>query len=256
LSISPLKFAAELFCLRRVGTAFVRAGSCPVPARFDIFAHHPYTIAATPTKHAYAYDDVLIGDMSKLSRLLSTADRLHTVAPDIKHELWVTEWGWITNPPNTSEGDPDATAARYVAYSMYEMWKNGVQMVIWQDVQDVDAPDADGAGRGLYFQSGQPKLTLQAFAFPVVAGVHGGRGFAWGRAPVSRRVRVFVERAAGRRWKVISTTRTASDGVFDVTFRARGNGLYRAQIAHGATSLAYKSTPIPPKRTNLKFYSG
>lgn len=252
-SVSPLKFAAELFCLRRVGTTFVRGGSCPVRARFDVFAHHPYTLAATPTKPAYNYDDVLVGDMGKLSRLLRTADRLHTIAPAIEHQLWVTEWAWVSNPPNKVVGDSPATAARYVAYSMYEMWRSGVQLIIWQELQDV--PNDSTSGRGLYTRSGHPKLMLRAFAFPVVAGVSGGRGFAWGRAPVSRRVGIVVQRATGHGWKTVAKTLTASDGVFYVRFRARGNGRYRAQIARGATSLVYDSTPIPPRRTHL-FSSG
>lgn len=252
-SVSPLVFAADLFCLRRVGTAFIRGGPCPVRARFDVFSHHPYSLAATPTKPAYNYDDVLVADMGKLSRLLRAAERLHTVAPAIRHRLWVTEWAWFTDPPNHVVGDSPGTAARYVAYAMYEMWRAGAQLVIWQIIEDT--PAAATPGGGLYTRSGRPKLMLSAFAFPLVAGVSRGRGFAWGRAPVSRRMPIVVQRAAGRSWKTVAKALTASDGVFYVRFRARGNGRYRAHIVHGATSLAYDSTPIPPRRTHL-FNSG
>lgn len=61
----------------------------------------------------------------------------------------------------------------------------------------------------------------------------------------------MVERAAGHRWNVIAKTLTSSDGVFYVQSLARGNGRYRARVVHGATSLAYDSTPIPPRRTHL-----
>ncbi len=253
LSVSPLKFAADLMCLRRVGTSFVRGGSCPDRARFDVFAHHPYTLAATPTKPAYRYDDVLIADMGKIRDVVRAAERLHTIAPEIRHQTWVTEWGWPTNPPNKATGDSDSTAARYVAYSMYEMWHNSVSLVIWQTIQDV--PDPQFPGGGLYTSAGRPKLTLRAFAFPVVASVSHASGFVWGRAPVSRRVRVVVERAAGRRWQRVTTTLTGSDGVFEVRFHARGNGVYRARVVQGPTSLAYDSRPIPPRRTHL-FNSG
>ncbi len=109
-STSPLAFAAQLFCLQRAGTGYHRAPSCPRRANFDVFAIHPYTLAATPTKHAYHYDDVLVGDMDKVSAIVRAADRLRTVGGPRRHAIWVTEWGWFTNPPNQCVGDTWMTA--------------------------------------------------------------------------------------------------------------------------------------------------
>ena len=190
--------------------------------------------------------------MGKIARLVHTADRLHTDAPAIRHSIWVTEWGWFTNPPNTQVGDSPAVAARYVAYSMYEMWKNGVSTVIWQTVRDL--PVNDPIGGGLYTSTGQPKLTLQAFAFPVIASVTHGRGLVWGRVPVSHRVRVSIQHAVGHRWRRLATTTSGRDGVFSIRIRAKHNGVYRAQADH-LISLPYNSRPIPPKRTH-DFNSG
>jgi hypothetical protein len=180
---------------------------------------------------------------------VQTADRLYTDLPAIHHQIWVTEWGWVTNPPDKSVGDSPGVAARYVAYSMYEMWKNRVSLVIWQVVDDFAEATPDG--RGLYTNQGKPKVTVSAFGFPVVASVSGNGGFAWGRVPISRRVAVRVQRQAGRRWTNVTTTVTGSDGVFYVRIRAHGNGLYRAQVVGGPTSLPYDSRPIPPRRTHL-----
>lgn len=258
LSISPLTFAAQLMCLNRVGVAFVRRNSCQ-PAHFDVLATHPYTLSATPTKHAYHYDDVLIGDMNKISSLVSTANALHAVQPAIQAQTWVTEWGWFTDPPDTQVGDPPALTARYVAYSMYEMWRAGVSRVIWFVAQDAAVTGQNSPsffyGGGLYDSSGRPKPTLRAFAFPFVAGVSHRRGFGWGRAPVGGGGRVVVEQRAGRRWRRVALARTGPDGVFFARFRARHNGFYRARVVHGAVSLAYDSTPIPPRQTHA-FYSG
>src|SRR5205085_8044529 len=107
-------------CLHRVGAGFRANRSCPQRVHFDAFALHPYTLAATPTKHAYKPGDVLVGDMGRLQDLVQTADRLHTDSPKIHHQIWATEFAWFTNPPNPLLGDAAATAARYVAYSMYE----------------------------------------------------------------------------------------------------------------------------------------
>ena len=259
LSISPLAFYARLLCLTRVGTSFQRAGSCPEPARFDVLADHPYSLAASPTKHAYNYDDVLVGDMGKLSRLLRTADRLHTVLPVEHHGMWVTEWSWFTNPPNTTIGDSPSIAARYTAYSSYEMWKAGVSVVIWFKITDPGGSSETDpgfvAGGALYDGAGHPKPMMRAFTFPFVAGVAHGRGFGWGRAPVAARQVVTVQRRQGPRWLPVAMTRTLGDGTFSVRFRAGGNADYRASVTRGPTSLAYDSAPIRPRRTHA-FYSG
>ena len=257
LSMSPLTFAAQLMCLDRVGTQFVRARSCPEQARFDVFSIHPYSLAATPTKHAYHYDDVLVGDLGKVDALLKAADTLHTVYPSEHHGLWVTEWSWFTNPPNTQVGDSPATAARYTAYSMYEMWKAAVSVVIWFQIQDAPyvVPTGVTPGGGLYDSTGHAKPMMSAFAFPFVAGDTGRTGFGWGRAPVPAGHVVDVEREAGHHWLRVASAMTRTDGTFYVTFTASGNANYRAHVEQGPTSQTYNSTPIPPKRTHL-FNSG
>jgi hypothetical protein len=248
-SIPPLNFAARLLCLHPAGSSFAPNRSCQ-RVKFNILGMHPYALAATPTKHAYKPGDVLVGDMGELRALLSATNRFHTAVPSTGHVIWVTEFHWYTNPPNPVIGDREATAARYVAYSMYEMWRSGVQLVVWQQVGDGPGHDA-ASGPGLYSASGRPKLTLQAFAFPVVASVSHGRGFVWGRAPVSSPASIVVEHFVGGSWRSVSTVSTGRYGVFAAYFRARGNGVYRAQMIGGSTSLAYNSRPIPPRRTHL-----
>jgi hypothetical protein len=243
---SPLKFAANLLCVRRVRTHFVRGASCPQKARFNVLNMHPYGFGSTPTKHAYRYDDVLAADMSKLRKLLNTAQRLHTVTG--KHKLWVTEFAWATNPPNPTIGDSPATAARYIAYAMYEMWKAQTSLVIWAPLSDKTGGSITELGTGVLAGDGTPRLSLQAFAFPFVATVSRRRGSAWGRVPVSRRVKVFVQHKTKHGWRTVSSVRTGRDGVFTAHFAARGNGTYRARVAHGQTSLEYFSARIPGKR--------
>ena len=258
-SISPLKFAAQLMCVHRAGRRFFPNRACPQPAHFDIFAIHPYTLAATPTKHAYHYDDVLVGDVAKVAALMRSADRLHTVRPRGRHPIWTTEWGWFTNPPDTQVGDSWSTAGRYVAYSMYEMWRAGVSLVTWLTVQDpmITASNVPvfTLGGGLYDKYGRAKPSLRAFEFPFVASIRRGKASAWGRAPVTSWATIVVQRRSRRKWLRVASVRTGSDGVFTASFRAGRNGVYRARLGTGLASLAYDSRAIPPKRTHL-VYSG
>jgi hypothetical protein len=245
-STPPLDFGAQLLCLRRSESSFRPNHSCRSPARFDIFAIHPYSLDATPTEPASKPGDVLVADMGKVAELVHTADRLHTV-PGGPHKIWVTEWGWFTNPPDAQYGDPPTVAARYVAGSMYEMWRSGVSLVIWLDVRD--SPTEYLKGGGLYTTSGIPKPTLRAFAFPFVASVSGGSGLAWGRVPVSGVTAVRIQRQAGSRWSTVAVVQSSGAGIFTARFRSRGRGRYRA-LADGRLSLAYDSTPIPPRHTH------
>jgi hypothetical protein len=244
----PLKLAAQMMCLRRVGTRFTKLGGCTA-APFDIFAEHPYSLGVTPTETvpSQVYDDVRVGDVYKLRNLLNAASRLHTLGSR-RPPLWITEWGWATNPPDRKEGDPFNAAARYVAYSMYSMFKQGASVVVWQEIHDGTANGLPGSG--LETKSGRRKLSMQAFTFPFIASVSHRRGFAWGRAPVSRRVRVFVQRQTHGRWKTVASTQSGSDGIFSVRFGATGNATYRAQVSHGSRSLTYNSAAIPPRSTH------
>jgi hypothetical protein len=248
-STAPLDFGAALLCLHRTGRSFDPNPSCPQRTDFDVFAVHPYSLAATPTKHAYKPGDDLVGDMGEVSALVRTSDAFHTAYPTISHQIWVTEFAWFTNPPNALVGDSEAIAARYVAYSLYEMWRSGVSLIIW--LAATDSRGADINGGGLYSSSGRPKLMLRAVAFPVIASVTRRTGFVWGRAPAAGGARVVIERASGRQWRNAATTLTGPDGVFTARFRASGNGVYRARVLGGLTSLAYDSRPIPPVRTHL-----
>jgi hypothetical protein len=246
LTVSPLKFAADMMCLRRTGARFVRTGHCRATP-FDIFAEHPYSLTVTPTQPAGSYDDVLVADVHKLRDLLNAASRLHTIGRG-PHPLWFTEWGWVTRPPDSKVGDSFSTAARYVAYSMYEMWRAGGSLVVWQGIRD-GTPGQLG-GSGLETGSGRVKPSLKAFGVPFIASVTRGRGFAWGRVPVSLPASVAVQRRTRHGWRTVAHAETGADGVFSVGFRARGNAVFRAQSG-AITSLPYYSARIPARRTHL-----
>jgi hypothetical protein len=240
----PLKFAAQMMCLSRVGTRFVPLSGCS-PAPFDIFAEHPYSLGVTPTETVpkQVYDDVRVGDVYKVRKLLNAAARLHTLGSR-RPPFWVTEWGWATNPPDPKEGNSFKVAARFVAYSMYEMWRQGASVIVWQEIHDGTANGLPGSG--LETKTGKPKPSMQAFTFPFIASVTRHSGFGWGRAPESHAVNVKVQRLSRHGWITVAHTTTSSDGLFKVHFFASHNAIYRARVLHGPKSLAYYSAPIPP----------
>ncbi len=192
----------------------------PQRAKFDVFAVHPYSLDATPTKRAFKSGDLLVGDMPEVAR-------------------WS---GRRTSSTPQRRGSPSDLGNRVCL--VYESSQqpsrrlpiDGCAVRRLLDVRDVEKRCksrylAVGCGfstsrhnwwRAL-FAPGTPKLTEQAFAFPVVAGVASGQGFVWGRAPVSHRVRVLVQRPSQQRWLTVAACGPVRRR-FRCSLQARGNG--------------------------------
>jgi hypothetical protein len=233
----PLAFMRALLCMS--------GGSKPKPTcatkvKFDIWSHHPYT-SGGPTHHAAFPDDVSLGDLPRMRRLLSAAIRAGHVVSSYRVRFWATEFSWDTNPPDPG-GVPVRLHARWVSEALFRMWKAGISMVSWFKLRD-DAtngrPHNETFECGLYFRCttiscDRPKPALQAFRFPFVAFRQARRRvYFWGRTPGGRRARVIVEQAAGKRWKRLARLRTNRYGIFSRRVRTSRKGRLRARLAHG-----------------------
>jgi hypothetical protein len=166
-SVAPLAYMRSLLCLSK--GAHPRA-TCRAPIHFDAWSHHPYTFGG-PFGHAKLADDVELGDLPKMRTLLRTAVRLHHVVPSHPVRFWVTEFGWDSKPPRPHAA-PMGLASRWTAESLYQMWRSGVSLVTWFDLQDRRSPSPYQSG--LYFHSAslenaRPKPLLTAFRFPYLA---------------------------------------------------------------------------------------
>ena len=131
-SIAPLTFLRDL---HRLG------------APFDVWAHHPYRIRSgeTPTK-GNRDPQVSFGNLGDLRRAL---DKLY---PRRHVKIWLTEFGYQTNPPDTYLGVSPARQAAYLA-DVVRIARRlpGVDMLIWFMIRDEDIGDRPGAAG---FQTG------------------------------------------------------------------------------------------------------
>src|SRR5439155_14349214 len=137
-----------------------------------------------PTHHAQLANDVSIGDLPKLTRLLAAAARTdHLVR---RPQLWVTEFSWDSNPPDP-QGVPVALQARWVSEALYRFWRNGVRVVAWFSVRDEPLATSFYQSslwyRGTTMALDRPKPALEAFRFPVVGLPDGDGVLVWGRTP-------------------------------------------------------------------------
>jgi hypothetical protein len=231
--MQPVAFDRNLFCL----TGSLRPTRCPQPPHLDALSNHPYGTGG-PTQHAFNLDDVAVPDVGKLARVLRAAERSGHVLPRGPKRLWVTEISWDSSPPDPN-GVPIQTQARWVEQSLYVLWRQGVDTVLW--LQLVDSPPipdyASTYQAGLYFLGGAPKPAALAYRFPFVAErERGGRVLLWGLAPQTGVV--HFERRSGSGWRPLSTVSARAGSVFERTVTLHGSAAVRASQG-GLMSLSW-----------------
>lgn len=216
-AVAPLRFMRELLCMS--------AGRRPHPtcsqrSTFDVWGMQPYT-SGGPTHQAQKPDDVSLGDVPDVHRLLNAAVRAGRVVSRRPVGLWVTEFSWDTRPPDLDPLIvPIRLQARWVAEALYRTWKEGVTFFTWLALRDNPYP-FDPVQSGLYFRGGDsltrdaPKPALAAFRFPFVAyRQRGGGASIWGRTPVEKRAQVTVEASSGGGWRQVARVTTDRYGIF------------------------------------------
>src|SRR5919198_1646284 len=214
ITIGPLRFMREMLCMSNGKRP---RATCSASATFDVWSHHPYT-SGGPTHHALNPNDVSLGDLGKMKRLLDAAFAARHVVASRGVKFWVTEISWDTDPPDRN-AVPIKLQARWTSEALYRMWLLGIDTVFWLALRDSPYPSQPvqsglwfNGGRGL--QSDKPKPTLTAFDFPFVAYVQRKSTLVWGRTPASAAGRVIIERRTSHGWLSVAGLRANQYGIF------------------------------------------
>ncbi|HWO16232.1 MAG TPA: hypothetical protein VNM89_05920 [Solirubrobacterales bacterium] len=234
--IGPLDFTRRLLCMQGHKRPRASAGDCGGAIPFDIFAVNPYTTGG-PTHQGPHPDDVSLGDLPELQRLLRAADRAGRIRGQPgPTPLWITEFGWDTRPPDPG-GLPLRIAARWTAEAMFRAWRAGVSAFIWYGLRDQErhnlpfnqTVDSGFFTRGATLAEDKPKRALlEAFRFPVVA-LNRRRGLlVWGKTPSGGPGRVRIQLRTGRHWRPLAMARADRGGIFRKKLRNRRRGKVRA----------------------------
>ena len=143
--------------------AFLRAMKKAGATGFDAYAHHPYYGAPRETPstppppgiHGNAPTAVTLGNINVLVKELT---RLYG-----NKRIWITEYGYQTNPPDTIFGVSYANQARYLtqAYGIARKHPR-IDMFLWFLLRD-ERRGGEGWQSGLLTASGARKPAFAAF---------------------------------------------------------------------------------------------
>jgi len=182
----PAVFLRELSCLRSNGStkysgAAAEARGCNrfgPKLRASGYAHHPYT-KNVPTTRRPPRNGLTMANISKLGALLDKLSSKSGRKIPSRLPLWMTEFGYETNPPDPFNGVTLAQQALYSQLGEYLAFANrriaSQTQFLLRDVLPV-AKRKPGTKpywftyqSGLYFSNGVPKPAAYAYALPFLA---------------------------------------------------------------------------------------
>jgi hypothetical protein len=141
--------------------AFLRAAKTDGLARFDAWAHNPYYSA--PSEQPASKPVTAAGapatavTLGNIGDLISLVTKLYGRKP-----LWITEYGYQTNPPDPVFGVSPAKQALYLTEAFAIARANPrIQLMLWFLLKD--EPNLSGWQSGLITAGGKKKPSFGAF---------------------------------------------------------------------------------------------
>jgi hypothetical protein len=194
-------------------------------ARLDAYAHNPYPLdprRETPSSGGCERCSTIT--MATLPKLLREVSR--AFGP---RRIWLTEYGYQTNPPDRLLGVSRALQARYLAEaSLRAFLAPRVDMLIQFLIRD--EPIVARWQSGLFDIHGAAKPAAEAFAFPLAqVSRTGDRTVLWGQVRPRLGAQVYrLQRWRSGHWvSVGGTSRTTVRGFFQRTVRAGPGDRFR-----------------------------
>ena len=135
--------------------AFMRALKSAGLRKFDAYAHHPYYGSKIETPSSKPATNAVT--MGNINTLIAELTRLWG-----NKRLWITEYGYQTNPPDRAFGVSYAKQAAYMKQAYAIARKNPrIDMMLWFLLRD--EPRLGGWQSGLLTRTGQKKPAFNVF---------------------------------------------------------------------------------------------
>jgi hypothetical protein len=246
--MSPLTFLRALYCVGTnnrplIGRA-ARRLKCPASGRKKSFraahpalfkatgwAHHPYDFNHGPGVHLHDPGAADLADLGRLERTLDTVRGAY--GAHRKWPLYLTEWGYQSNPPDPFIKYSLADQATYLNQGEYMAWRDPRVRTFSQFLLIDSAPFSQyPSGSHAYWSSfqtglvgldGSFKPSYDAFRLPIWLphAHHGPSVEVWGQLrpadhTTPQRATLEFEAAGSGTWTPLSSVQTTnSEGFFD-----------------------------------------
>jgi hypothetical protein len=242
-SVQPVVFWRELFCLDSKGKALSgsnrTARGCPASyakLRVNGAAHHPYTRAAggKPTS-TIASNDITLVKIDRLSLWLDRGAKAKRIPSGLP--IYITEYGFQTNPPDEQSGVSLTAQALYIAQSDYLAWGNSrIRSVAQYEL--FDEPALDTFQTGLRFVDGRAKPGLDAYRTPVWPFEKNGYRYVWamvrGATTAQPATVEYASKSSGP-WKRVRTVTVDRSHRF-IYLKTKAKGPYFRVVHDGKAS--------------------
>ena len=183
-------------------------------ARLDAYAQNPYPVSRNETPTHAVCSTCGYFTMANLPTIRADVTRYFGAKP-----LWLTEYGYQTNPPDRLLGVSYAQQAAYLGQAALRVWQqSGVTVLIHFLIRD--EPSIGGWQSGLFTVGGTAKPAYHAFALPLAqVSRSGARATLWGQVrPGAGRRAYVLQHAVGNSWRAVGgTAQTDSGGTFSRT---------------------------------------
>ena len=200
-------------------------------ARLDAYAHHPYPLSRfeTPSTGACGHCETIT--MASLERL----QREVRNAWGGGKRIWLTEYGYQTNPPDRLLGVSPAAQARFIGEAAWRVFKApNVDMLVHYLYRD--EPDAARWQSGLLSTTGAAKPALGAFKVAAAQAYRRGLTTAvWGQVRVGDGPQRYVLQQYRRgAWRTVNGAYTTTRNGYLYRYVRAGKGS-RLRLLHTPT---------------------
>ena len=193
-------------------------------AKLDAYAHNPYPLTPGETPTSGGCDHCTTITMATLPRLLTAVQR----AFGTKTRIWLTEYGYQTNPPDRLLGVSYAKQAEYDSEAALRTYlAPRVDILIHYLVRD--EPDPARWQSGLLTVGALAKPSYQAFQLPLTQKSRSGtRTVLWGQVRPGGRSSYRLQQLRNGKWYAVGgSATTTARGYFTRTVRAGAGARFR-----------------------------
>jgi hypothetical protein len=264
-TMRPLQFIRSLGCVK-ASYSRDRTGACRTakPVLASGFSYHPHPVGLRPDEQDPQADNAAIGDIKRLEKALDRTTAAGIMKPTVgaRFNLFFTEFGYQTNPPDPTIGISTQRQAAWIQWASYLSWRDPrVKMLTQYEWIDEPLKTASrtldrfaGWQSGMLFVDRRPKPLNQAFPNPFFVDAQpGGRARFWGQVRPGGVSMVALQQAEGSSWRTVQHMTTNAHGYWYIDRALPKAGRFRfayqlpaepGRMPKTVTSLSQRVKPL------------